>query len=307
MSTRQISDQGLGVKSTKKTKRLISPEGSFNIIRNGQPFSIKNVYEYLVGMSPGKFFLCTILGYFIINTLYAVVYLVIGTEQLSISEANSESHSFLNAFYFSFQTFSTVGYGGIHPIGWGANVVAALQTFTGLLFFAIASALIYGRFAKPKAKLIFSKNILIAPYQDGFALEFRMANARNNVLNEVEANVMLTHLEKTNKGYERKYYGLKLERKNVLFFPLNWTIVHPINEDSPLWDKNPQFMHESSAEVIIHIKGFDETFGQTVQARHSYVSDDLIWNARFTPSYHITEEGDIIFDLEKIGSYEAGS
>lgn len=305
MSTRQIGDQGLGVKSNKKSKRLINPEGDFNIIRNGQPFSFKNIYEHLVGMGPAKFFLFTILSYFTINIIYAFVYLLIGTDQLSISDANSATNSFLNAFYFSFQTFTTVGYGGIHPIGWGVNLVAAFQTFTGLLFFAIASALIYGRFAKPKAKLVFSENILIAPYKDGMALEFRMANARSNVLNEVEANVMLTLLEKTSKGYERKYYGLKLERKNVLFFPLNWTIVHPIDEDSPLWKKDHEFMHESNAELIIHIKGFDETFGQTVQARHSYVSENLIWNAKFTPSYYISEEGDIIFDLGKIGSYES--
>lgn len=303
-SAKNLSDQGLGVKSSRKTKRMVDSKGAFTVKRSGQRLTVKQMYEWLVSLSPNAFFLFTLLSYFGINLMFALLYVLIGIEQLSVGPQTSLSDTFLYAFYFSFQTFTTVGYGGIHPVAWQANFVAALETFSGLLFFAIASALVYGRFSKPKARLVFSKNVLFSPYQEGKGLMFRVANASRSTLIEVEATVMLTYLEKRSEGFVRQYFNLNLERKSVLFFPLNWTLVHPITEDSPLFGKNLDFIHESQVELIIQIKGFDETFAQTVQSRYSYVYEDFVWGARFLPAYVIDEQGDIELDLNKIHNYE---
>ncbi|MDN4163906.1 ion channel [Cytophagales bacterium LB-30] len=301
---KNLSDQGLGIKSSRKTKRMVDSKGSFTVKRSGAKLTVKQIYEVLVSLSPGGFFLLMLVSYFGLNLLFALMYVFIGLDQLSVGPQSSLSDAFLYAFYFSFQTFTTVGYGGIHPIAWQANIVASLETFTGLLFFAIASALVYGRLSKPKARLMFSRNVLFAPYQEGKGLMFRVANASRGSLIEVEATVMLTYLEKGKEGFSRKYFDLSLERKSVLFFPLNWTLVHPITEESPLWNKNLEFVHDNQVEIIIQIKGFDETFAQTVQSRHSYVYEDFIGNARFLPAYVIDEQGDIELDLNKIHDFE---
>jgi inward rectifier potassium channel len=211
-------------------------------------------------------------------------------------------NNFLSAYFFSIQTFTTVGYGGIVPDGFSANLVASFEALVGLLSFALATGLLYGRFSRPSARILFSRNAVIAPYKDIKALMFRVANLRNNDLIEVEANLLTVFADPVN--HNRKYYGMKLERKSVYFFPLSWTIVHPIDEDSPFYNKSAKELKELQTEVLVQFKAFDDTFSQTVHTRFSYIVDEIIWNAKFKPAFEPDEKGEIIFDLDRIHDFE---
>jgi inward rectifier potassium channel len=208
----------------------------------------------------------------------------------------------MNAYFFSVQTFTTVGYGGMVPNGFAANFIASLEAMFGLLGFAIATGLLFGRFSRPSARILFSRNAVITPYRGINALMFRLANLRNNDIIEVEANALAVFLDKTTNS--RKYYGMKLERKSVYFFPLSWTVVHPLDEESPFFNKTPDELKELQAEILVQFKGFDDTFSQTVHTRFSYTFDEIIWNAKFKPAFESDHKGEVIFDLNRLHDYE---
>src|ERR1035437_6663608 len=165
-------------------------------------------------------FLLIFAGYFLVNLLFGTVYYMIGVENLRNAVDKSPMQSYLNAYFFSVQTFTTVGYGGLVPSGFPANFVASIEAMVGLLGFAIATGLLYGRFSRPSARILFSRNAIVAPYLDKTALMIRLTNQRNNDIIEVEANVLAFFIDKSTNN--RKYYGMKLERNSVYFFPLSW-------------------------------------------------------------------------------------
>jgi len=195
-----------------------------------------------------------------------------------------------------------VGYGSISPKGTAANILAALEALSGLMGFAIATGLLYGRFSKPTAKIGFSQTMLIAPYQEGTSLQFRVVNQRANILMELEAKVLLMTVEGATGQPTRKYQPLNLERSSVYFFPLTWTVVHPIDPESPLYGKTAEDLALLQAEVLILIKGFDDTFSQTVHTRYSYRYDEIVWGARFTPAFRIDDDGDMVLDVDRVGA-----
>ena len=206
----------------------------------------------------------------------------------------------MSAFFFSAQTFTTVGYGRISPDGVLTSLVASLQALLGLMALAIGTGLLFGRFSRPAARLAFSQQMVVAPYQSGTSLQFRVANRRSNNLMEVEARVMLSTVESSEQGLLRKYKYLTLERQLVQFLPLTWTIVHPIDESSPLWGKKPEDLAQHQAEFLITIKAFDDTFFQTVHVRHSYRYDEVVWGARFVPAFEPDAQGEMVLDLGKL-------
>jgi inward rectifier potassium channel len=295
-------DPGLGEKFGKHTKRIINQNGSFNVKRNNRRLNPKDIYHFLVNLSWTRFLLVILAGYLLVNLLFGSVYFFIGVENLRNSLNSTPMNNFLSAYFFSIQTFTTVGYGGIVPDGFSANLVASFEALVGLLSFALATGLLYGRFSRPSARILFSRNAVIAPYKDIKALMFRVANLRNNDLIEVEANLLTVFADPVN--HNRKYYGMKLERKSVYFFPLSWTIVHPIDEDSPFYNKSAKELKELQTEVLVQFKAFDDTFSQTVHTRFSYIVDEIIWNAKFKPAFEPDEKGEIIFDLDRIHDFE---
>jgi inward rectifier potassium channel len=234
--------------------------------------------------------------------VFGTVYYVIGVENLRNAIDKSPMQSYLNAYFFSVQTFTTVGYGGMVPSGLPANFVASIEALVGLLGFAIATGLLYGRFSRPSARILFSKNAIIAPYRGKTAFMFRLANQRNNDIIEVEANVLAVFKDKITNN--RQYFGMNLERNSVYFFPLSWTVVHPIDEQSPLFNKTIDELKELQTEILIQFKGFDDTFSQTVHTKYSYSLDEIIWNAKFKPAFEPDSKGEIIFDLNRIHDYE---
>ena len=193
-----------------------------------------------------------------------------------------------------------MGYGRISPDGVLTSLVASLQALLGLMALAIGTGLLFGRFSRPAARLAFSKQMVVAPYQSGTSLQFRVANRRSNNLMEVEARVMLSTVEPSDQGLLRKYKYLTLERHIIQFLPLTWTIVHPIDESSPLWGQGAEDLAQHQAEFLITIKAFDDTFFQTVHVRHSYRFEEVVWGARFVPAFEPDAQGEMVLDLGKL-------
>jgi inward rectifier potassium channel len=295
-------DPGLTQQYTAPFRRVINKDGSFNVHRRGSAWGDFHPYLHLVNMSWLGFLAMLLAGYLVINTLFAATYYAVGTDQLQGAEAATAFGRFLNAFFFSSHTLSTVGYGSIAPKGLGAEVVSAVEALTGVLGFAVATGLLFGRVSRPSARIGFSENIVVAPYQDGKSLQFRLVNRRPNSLMEIEARVMLMTVEAVNGGHRRNYFQLRLERDKVMFLPLTWTVVHPIDEDSPLFGKTAEELTNLQAEALILIKAFDDTFNQTVLVRHSYRHDEIVWNKRFAPAFEVDADGDLVLELRNVGA-----
>jgi inward rectifier potassium channel len=297
-------DPGLGEKYLSNAGRLINHDGTFNLKRTGAGFHYKDIYQKLLNLSWTKFFLFILLFYFSMNMIFASIYYFIGPDQLHGTHSGLSVNSFFDSFFFSVQTFTTVGYGGIVPTGVATNIVAALEAMTGLLAFALITGLLYGRFSKPSARILYSRNIIVAPYKDKNALMFRIANQRNTNLMELEAKILFSFIDHSVKDHPRRYLDLKLERNSVYFFPLNWTVVHPIDQESPLFDKSQKDLEAMHAEFLILVKGFDDTFSQVVHSRFSYRYNEIVWGAKFVKAYSTDEQGKIIFNLQHTHEYE---
>lgn len=292
-SEQDLRDLGFGaVVSRESQQRLLNRDGSFNVERKGLPFwSSFSAYHALLTISWWKFFAVCTVWYLLANAAFALAYLACGPGALGSETVGMEHHSFLRAFFFSVQTLSTIGYGHVVPIGLAANILVTIESLVGLLGFAIITGLLFSRFSRPTAKVLFSRHAVIAPYRDIQALEFRAANARSNELIEVSAKVMLTRFEDQDGVRTRRYYPLELERSNVTFLPLTWTVVHPISDRSPLHGETAESLRASRAEVLVLLSGFDETFSATVQTRTSYVTEEIICGARFVSAF-MTEAAD---------------
>jgi inward rectifier potassium channel len=293
-------DPGLTQKYTGALKRIINRNGEFNVRRTGQRWSDWHPYLFMISRSWPVFFLLVMAAFLVVNVIFALAYLAVGIENLKNAEAATATADFLNAFFFSAHTLSTVGYGNIWPVGTAANLVAVLESLVGVLGFAIATGLLFGRFSRPSARFGFSQSILVAPYQGGTSLQFRVVNRRRNNIIDLEARVLLMVVEACDGKPERKYLKLNLERPSVLFFPLTWTVVHPITEDSPLLGKTAEDLERQQAEVLIMMKGHDESFGQSVHARFSYRYDEFIWGARFATAFEVEKNGDLRIEVDKV-------
>ncbi|MBV9158164.1 MAG: hypothetical protein JO097_18005 [Acidobacteriaceae bacterium] len=297
-------DPGLTQQYTGVLKRAINKDGQFNVRREGVTWRDFHPYLFLINIPWPLFAALVMAAFIIVNTAFAGVYAAIGIEHLKGAEAPTTALRFLNAFFFSAHTLTTVGYGNIWPSGPLANTVAALEALTGLMGFAIATGLLFGRFSRPSARIGFSRTMVIAPYGDVTSLQFRVVNRRSNNLIDLEARVLLMTVELIGERLQRRYMQLDLERNQVLFFPLTWTVVHPIDEKSPLFGKTYQDLERLQAEVMIMMKGFDDTFGQTVQARFSYRYDEIAWGAKFSPAFEIEKNGDLRVEVNRVGSIE---
>jgi inward rectifier potassium channel len=300
-------DLGFGTRLTAASTRLLNRDGSFNVRRRGLSFwRTFDPYQHLIRMSWPRFIGVILLAYTVENLLFATIYVTIGIENLDGVVGKTPLEHFAEAFFFSSQTITTLGYGRISPIGFWASAVAALESMLGIMGFALITGLLYGRFSRPSAKLVYSEKSLISPYRDGAAWMFRLANVRSNQLIEVEVEVTFSRVEQWENGKKvRQFYALTLERSKVNFLALSWTIVHPVDADSPLHGVTPDDLRDADAEFIILIKAFDDTYSQTVHTRSSYRYDEVTWGARFLPMFE--EAGDdknVRLNLHRISSCE---
>jgi inward rectifier potassium channel len=241
--------------------------------------------------------------YLIINLIFATIYFFLGPEELGINQSLSCGHKFLDCFFFSAQTITSVGYGRINPSSIATNTIASLESLLGLMSFAVLTGLIYSRFSKPKAFIKFSKQAIIAPYKDGLALMFRLASFKNNNLTDLEAQVLVTIHTLKNDKWTLDYINLPLEIKNIQSLALNWTLVHPINEDSPLFGLTEKEFELKEIEILIFINAFDEHFSNIVKQRTSYSHHEIVFNAKFK-SMFTTNETYTTLHLNKLSEIE---
>jgi inward rectifier potassium channel len=297
-------DPGLTQQYTGALKRAINKDGQFNVRRTGGTWRDVHLYLLLINSSWPAFIGIVVLVYVVLNLIFAGLYAAIGMDNVKGTEAPSAGLHFLNIVFFSAHTLSTVGYGNMWPYGPAANTVAALEALVGLMVFAIATGLLFGRFSRPSARIGFSDNLLVAPYSDGTSLQCRVVNRRKNNIINLEARVLLMTVEVEGDRPARRFTPLELERDRVLFLALTWTIVHPIHEKSPLYGKTAADLERLQAELIILLSGFDDTFGQTVHTRYSYRYDEIVWGAKFAPAFEIDEDGELVIEVDRVSAAE---
>lgn len=299
-----IIDSGFSAKAEKEGKRLLNKDGTFNVRKIGLSFMERfSVYHWLLGMSWLRFFGVLFSGYIIVNLLFASAYYLGGIEGLSGRHDNDALGQFLEAFYFSTQTLTTVGYGFYSPISEFHSLLASFESFIGLMSFAMATGLLYGKFSKPKTRFVFSENALISPYKNGErGLMIRLANAKENQLTNVKATMMLSWIDPNSDGLKRKYYLLDMEIDSIYMMATSWTLVHPMDENSPLYNLSEAELGQREAEVIVQLEGFDETYSQVVHSRTSYKSKEMVWGAKFVSI--LGHDGDsATLNMDEIGSY----
>lgn len=297
-----LRDLGFGSRvSEESVERLLNRDGSFNVERTGLSFGQSlNLYHSLLTMSWLRFHVVLILGYILINALFALVFVLCGPDSLSGFNDHATWPRFLQAFFFSVQTFTTVGYGAMSPINLAADIAATFDAFVGLLSFALATGLLFARFSRPTARILYSDVAVIGPYRDLSGFMFRIANQRRSQLIEVEVKVLFSRIVQASAGKRREYHMLKLEREKVVFFPLHWTVVHPIDSTSPLAGLTDEDLRSSRAEFLILLTAIDDTFSQTVHSRTSYHFNEVVWNARFADPFQRDESGSIQVDLKTL-------
>ena len=299
---KELTDSGFGSNVNSKEERLITKKGKFNIKKEGLSFLERfNLFHSLINMPALYFFICLMVCFFLINLLFTATYLIIGLDGL---QGTSSNNAFFDAFYFSAQTLTTVGYGGLHPTGKVISLIASFEAFIGLLSFAVSTGLLYGRFSKPKPKVMFSKNALITPYQDVTGLMARVANPKNNQLINVTASMMYSQIENIDGNTRRKFYTLDLEMKKISLFVTSWTVVHPINEESPLYGLSHQDIIDRNAEMILLLSAYDESHSQDLHTRTSYKADEIVPNTKFVSVIDFNEGEQSVLRLDKLSDFD---
>jgi inward rectifier potassium channel len=301
-----FKDLGLGTNAIDPNQRLLNSDGSFNLKRTGLSFKERfHFYQNLLSISWTKFNTYILLFYITENFIFATLYYLIGHENLRGAEGITILEKYRDCFFFSVQTITTVGYGHLAPSGWLMNILAAIESLMGLLLFALITGLLYARFSRPDIKLLTSEKCLISPYRDITALIFRIANARHSNLIEAEIQVFMSYNKFDENGnISRGFDELKLERRTINLLALSWNIVHPIDEESPFFSKEIEDFKNSSLEILVFFKAYDERINQQVHHKFSYTYDQIYKGGKFTKMYRNEPEGYVNLMLDKLNEFE---
>ena len=303
----EFKDLGFGAEVAKGTRqRLLNRDGSFNVVLEGlNPLSSLSLYHWLLTISWPRFLAFITGSYLVINGLFAFAFLFLGPDALMSTTGSFAGEPFYRAFFFSVDTFATIGYGNIIPVGVAANTLVTIEALLNIVGVALATGVIFARFSRPTARIIYSRNAIVAPYRGKTGLEFRIANARTSQLIDVQVQVILTKIEQSGTSTVRKFYELELERNHVVFFPLSWTVVHPIEPGSPMWGLTHQDLLDADAELLVLLIATDETVSQNVHSRSSYEAGEIVWGVKFANMFLRNEtEGIIGMNLDRIHEFE---
>jgi inward rectifier potassium channel len=300
------NETGLGTNTALAGGRFFNKNGVPNIEVTGLPFWQRlNLYHSMLSMKRWKFISIILLFFVFINLFFAGIYLLIGIDHLGGMVAANDLEKFGEAFFFSAQTFTTVGYGRINPIGFSASLAASLEALTGLMSFALVTGMLYGRFARPKAFIKYSRNALFAPFKDGVALMFRMVPYTKNYLVNVEVRLTLALKIVEDGQMKNKFFNMPLDIAKANTMTANWTLVHVINEESPVFGFSKEDLSNAEAELLIFVQGFDESFSNTVVSRASYNYEEFVYGAKFKPMYHPNEDKtSTVLHLDRLDDYE---
>jgi inward rectifier potassium channel len=297
------NDTGFASNSNDTGGRFINKDGSYNLIKEGMPFRKRfSIFHDMLNLPAWEFIMVILIFYLVINIIFTGIYFSIGASQFDGLTPGNNWKILREIFYFSTQTFTTVGYGHVSPVGDAVNNVAALEALTGFLSLAIATGLIYGRFSKPKSYLAFSDHALITPFKTGTALMFRFVPFKDkHALTDVEIKVNAGLLLVENDKADYKYFALELERTKVESLPMSWTVVHPIDDKSPFYGFTEDDMKNADTELYVMLRGFDDVFSNYVQQRTSYTFNEILFNRKFVPMYRESDDGKTtILELHKL-------
>ncbi|HTS94368.1 MAG TPA: ion channel [Stellaceae bacterium] len=261
----------------------------------------RDLYHALLTMPWHWFFVVLAVGYFIFNGFFALLYLAVPGDI-----ANAKEGSFADAFFFSVQTMATIGFGVMAPTNLYANIVVAVEALMGLAGFALATGVIFQRFSRPTARVLFSSVATVTRYEGVPTLMFRCANERRSLILEAEVHVYLAREEVSPEGLQfRRTHDLKLARSRNPLFSLSWTVMHPIDAGSPLHGVNTEKLAAQDGALVVTLVGTDESLSQPIFARHSYSAADILWGRRFVDVLGRLEDGKRVVDYRRFHDTES--
>lgn len=259
-------------------------------------YDFSDLYHLILTLSWPQFFTVVFLFYLAVNTLFALAFLA-GTDSIT----NARPGSFADAFFFSVETLATVGYGYMNPRSMYGHTVASIEILVGIMTFAVVTGLVFARFSRPSARVVFSRNVVIDAFNGQPTLMLRAANQRKNQILEASANVAFVRDETTSEGQPfRRFYDLPLVRSRSPAFAMTWTIMHTIDANSPLHGMTQESLSDCTANLAVTITGLDETLAQPVHARHDYKTSEILLGRRFVDLLVTNSDGELQVDLRRI-------
>lgn len=271
----------------KRYPRVVARGDGLRIIQVGRhKDGLHDLYARGLGASWGQMLAGMVVLYLVINLVFALAYLAIGDGIL-----NARHNSFEDAFFFSVQTLATIGYGGMSPHGTIANILVTIEAMTGFAFYGIITGLVFSKFSRPTARVLFSDKAVIGIHNGQPHFMIRLANERNNSIVDARAKLTFMRNEISQEGSRmRRFYDLHLVRSEIPVLRLTWTVMHLIDENSPLHNISRKELEDMEAEIIVSLSGIDETLSQTIHARHSYIADEIVCDAQFEDMLHRRED-----------------
>lgn len=299
MPEKAAEDLGFGAKMTaQRAARLINRDGSFNVRRAHKPLLNHFSYAALLNQSWPVFFGWVVVAFCVVNVLFTVAYLLCGRNALVAAGPSLEVGRLWQAFFFSVDTFSTVGYGNVSPVGRAANLLVAIEAVAALLNAALVTGLVFARFSKPQVRIEFSDSGVVR-LEEKPAVLIRLRNLTGNEVLEVEAT-LIAWFRDPGDSKARHFHQLPLERNKITYLPLSWTVAHFITPESPFYGMDEQQFRLRFGELMLQIRGMDQHTSQAVYARTSYTTGEMVWNARFADQYtHEEKTGMLGIDPER--------
>ena len=296
-----MSEEALQSEESESPPASYPRLGTAQVISKGLPRDAwRDAYHILLTIPLWAFLVVMATGFLAINSLFAVIYMMDPG-----GVAGSRPGSFADAFFFSVQTLGSVGYGILYPRSLHANLTMTVETFAGMFNLAIATGLLFARFSRPTARIMFSNIALVAPFEGKPALMFRAANRRRNLVVEAEVTVSLVRDIVTSEGVKmRRFYDLPVLRSRSPLFRLTWQVMHRIDEDSPLYGETSRSLLQKRTEILVVMKGLDETFASTIHARGSYTPEQIVWGRPFAEIFSEDERGRRVIDFRRFHEAE---
>jgi inward rectifier potassium channel len=258
-----------------------------------------DLYHHLLTSSWPSLLLQIFVAFMLLNTLFALGYLLDGGVE------NARPGSFSDVFFFSVETMATVGYGRLVPITLPAHILMSIEALLGLLGLAMMSGLTFAKFSRPTARIRFSRRCVVCVRDGVPSLMFRMANVRSSQIVEAQTHVVLARQEQTSEGEDiRRFYDLRLTRYRNAIFSFSWTVIHPIDAESPFYGVASKMLADSFAEIIVSVTGIDETLSQTIYSRHSYDAGDIVWGARMADIIQRSPDGEFAINYHHFDEIE---